>query len=45
MKLYYVLKNISKKVALDYAHPVGEIFCTTSSTFDPNEMWGGYGLS
>lgn len=41
MKLAFILKNLATKVSLDYVHPVGEIFTTTSATFDPNISWGG----
>lgn len=43
VKVYTILKNIAKKVSLDYVHPVGEIFISTDSTFDPNKTWGGHG--
>lgn len=41
MKVYTILKNIAKKVSLDYVHPVGEIFISTDADFDPNKTWGG----
>ena len=41
MKTFNILKNIVNKTQLDYVHPVGQIFTTTSSTFDPNVEWGG----
>ena len=41
MKVYTILKNIAKKVSLDYVHPVGEIYTTTDSSFNPNKTWGG----
>lgn len=43
MKVYTILKNIAKKVSLDYVHPVGEIYTTTDSSFNPNKTWGGHG--
>lgn len=43
MKVYTILKNIAKKVSLDYVHPVGEIFISVDASFNPNNTWGGYG--
>lgn len=45
MKIYTILRNIAKKVSLDYVHPIGEIFISTDASFNPNESWGGYGRS
>ena len=36
-----VEEMIEKKTTLDYIHPVGQIFITVDSSFDPNESWGG----
>ena len=41
MKVYTILKNIAKKVSLDYVHPVGEIFISADADFNPNVTWGG----
>lgn len=41
MKVYTILKNIAKKVSLDYVHPVGEIFISVDASFNPNNTWGG----
>ncbi len=41
MKLENFLKNIVKKVSLDNLHPIGEVYITTDSSFDPNKKWGG----
>lgn len=41
MKIYTIVRNIAKKVSLDYVHPVGEIFISTDAAFDPNKTWGG----
>lgn len=43
MKIYTILRNIAKKVSLDYVHPVGEIFISVDASFNPNNTWGGYG--
>lgn len=45
MKIYNILKNISKKVALDYVHPIGEVFISVDADFNPNVTWWGYGKS
>ena len=36
-----LFKNIAKKLQLDYVHPIGTIYTTTSANFDPNNTWGG----
>ena len=41
MGLNTILKNIGKKVALDYVHPIGQIFISADANFDPNVEWGG----
>lgn len=41
MGLNTILKNIGKKVALDYVHPIGQIFISADANFDPNDEWGG----
>lgn len=41
MKIYTILKNIARKVSLDYVHPIGEIFISCDADFNPNTTWGG----
>jgi len=41
MGLNTILKNIGNKVALDYVHPIGQIFISADANFDPNVEWGG----
>ena len=36
-----LFKNIAKKLQLDYVHPVGTIYTTTSADFNPKNTWGG----
>ena len=40
-RIYTLLNKLANNLSLDALHPIGEVYVTSSASFDPNVVFGG----